>query len=209
MTMRAFSLLAVKDVNDERREVSGVASTPTVDRVGDIVEPTGAKFQTPMPLLMYHDNQKPVGSVDFAKPTKRGIPFKASIPEVVEPGVIQDRVNEAWHSLKYRLIGAVSIGFRAMKDGVELLDDGGLRFKEWEWLELSLVSVPANPEALIHSFKSMDMIRAFDLDLGNDDERDALAKSLKKEQRIVTINKPKILKAVPADQRRPGVVYLR
>jgi HK97 family phage major capsid protein len=50
----------------------------------------------------------------------------------------------------------VSIGFRALEGGVELLKEGGLKFNSWEWLELSLVPIPAQPEAVIQSFKSMD-----------------------------------------------------
>lgn len=118
--------------------------------------PMGARFKIPMPLLLYHKSDKPVGRVEFAKPTKEGIPFRATLPNVVEPGVVQDRVNEAYHSLKYLLIGAVSIGFRALEGGVELLKSGGLQFNEWEWLELSLVSIPAQPDAVIQSFKSLD-----------------------------------------------------
>jgi hypothetical protein len=131
---RAYSLLTIKEVDDTRRIVTGIASTPTPDRYLDVVNPLGAKFQTPMPLLLYHDDKKPVGTVDFAKPTKTGIPFRASLPNVVEPGVIQDRVNEAWHSIKYKLIAAVSIGFRSDAESIEQLDSGGLLFKVWEWL---------------------------------------------------------------------------
>ncbi len=159
MIHQAFSLLTVKSVDDKHRVISGIASTPTVDRVGDIVEPLGARFAVPMPLLLYHNSEKPVGRVEFARPTKDGIPFRASLPNVTEPGVVQDRVNEAYHSLKYLLIGAVSIGFRALENGVELLKSGGLRFKEWEWLELSLCAIPANPDAVIQSFKSLDAAR--------------------------------------------------
>lgn len=182
MTNRAYSLLTIKAVDEERRTITGIASTPTPDRMGDIVEPLGAVYKTPMPFLLYHDNSLPVGTVDFAKPTKTGIPFTASIPMVTEPGVIQDRTNEAWHSLKYKLIGAVSIGFRALDDGVELLKNGGLRFLKWEWLELSLVAVPAQADAVITSFKSMDsgaIARALGLPkLQADPERAALIKSL-------------------------------
>lgn len=182
MTNRAYSLLTVKDIDEERRTITGIASTPTPDRMGDIVEPLGAVFKTPMPFLLYHDNSLPVGTVDFAKPTKAGIPFTATIPIVSEPGVIQDRTNEAWHSLKYKLIGAVSIGFRALQDGVELLKTGGLRFTSWEWLELSLVAVPAQADAVITSFKSLDsavIARTLGLPNPSDDpERAALIKSL-------------------------------
>lgn len=154
---KAFSILNVKAVDEEQRVITGVASTPKVDRVGDSVDPMGAKFQTPMPLLLYHDSTLPVGNVTFAKPNKSGIPFTARLPKVSEPGVVKDRVDEAWHSLKYKLIGAVSIGFNAVEAGVERLKDGGLRFNEWEWLELSLVSIPANPDAVITGVKAIDM----------------------------------------------------
>lgn len=156
MLSRAYSLLTVKDVNEEQRVITGIASTPTPDRMGDVVEPMGAKFKTPMPLLLYHKNDQPVGVVEFAKPTKAGIPFRATLPIIPEAGTLRDRVDEAWQSVKYRMIGAVSIGFQALEDGIELLKSGGLRFTQWEWLELSLVTVPAQAEAVIQSFKSMD-----------------------------------------------------
>ena len=153
----AYSLLTCKSVDDKRRVITGVASTPTVDRMNDVVMPMGAQFKTPMPLLLYHNSEKPVGTMDFARPKKTGIPFEASLPVVEEPGVVQDRVNEALHSLKYKLLACVSIGFRALEDGVELLKNGGLQFNVWEWLELTLCSIPANPDAVVHGFKSMDM----------------------------------------------------
>lgn len=65
--------------------------------------------------------------------------------------------------VKYSLITAVSIGFRSLRDKIELLDDGGMRFLESEVLELSLVPVPAQPDAVIQTFKSMsddEFIRA-------------------------------------------------
>lgn len=155
---RAYSVLCEKAFSEDEDfvYVEGLASTPAVDRVGDIVEPMGAKFKTPMPLLLNHNHNLPVGQVTFAKPTAKGIPFKAQIPRVKEEGVVKQRVDEAIHSLKYGLISAVSIGFKAVDGAVERLKSGGLRFKEWEWFELSLVPIPAQPEALITAIKSMD-----------------------------------------------------
>ena len=153
--MRAYSFFEVKAVNDERRILSGVASTPTPDRVRDVVEPMGMTQRGPVNLFLYHKHDKSVGHVDFGRPTKTGIPFEASIPDVKEEGVVRERVNEAWHSVKYRLLQAVSIGFNPLEDAVEMLKTGGLRFLKWEMLELSLVGVPANPDALIHAYKSL------------------------------------------------------
>lgn len=156
MNNRAWSLLQIKQVNDELRVVEGIATTPTVDRVGDIVDPMGAVFRGPVKLHLYHKHDLPVGLVTFGKPTKAGIPFSASIPDVREEGTVRERVNEAWHSVKYKLLDAVSIGFSILEDGVEVKADGGYHFKRWEMLELSLVGVPANPDAVVTAFKSAD-----------------------------------------------------
>lgn len=152
----AYSLLETKEfeTNADKVTIQGIASTPTPDRVQDIVQPMGAKFQTPMPLIWMHDKSKPVGQVTFARPTKKGIPFVAEIPKITESGTLKDRIDEALHSLKYNLVNAVSIGFSPLD--MEYLDNGGIEFKEWEWLELSLVTVPANPDAKIEMIKSID-----------------------------------------------------
>lgn len=154
--MRAHSLFTVKGVEDERRTLSGMATTPTLDRVSDVVEPAGMTQRGPVGLYLYHKHDLPVGTVTFGKPTKSGIPFTAQIPDVSEEGTVKERVNEAWHSIKYKLLQAVSIGFVPKENGYEVMKNGGIRYTNWEILELSLVGVPANPDALITSFKSCD-----------------------------------------------------
>jgi HK97 family phage prohead protease len=115
----------------------------------------GARFKTPMPLLWQHRHDQPVGHVTFAQPTKKGIPFRAELPLVKEPGTLKDRIDEAVQSIRYGLVAAVSIGFSAVEGMVERIDTG-LRYKQWEWLELSLVTIPANAEAVITAVKSVD-----------------------------------------------------
>jgi HK97 family phage major capsid protein/HK97 family phage prohead protease len=154
---RAYALLHVKGVDVERREFSGIATTPSPDRVGDIVEPKGVQFKNPLPLLLYHDSRLPVGEVKFGAATAAGVPFTASIPDVIEPGTLRERTIEAWQSVKYGLIKGVSIGFRALDDGIEVLKSGGYRFTKTEVLELSLVSIPANADATILSIKQFDV----------------------------------------------------
>ena len=155
---RAYTFLDIKAMDDDGEYVTvkGIASTPTPDRMDDIVDPMGAKFKTPMPLLWQHQHDKPVGHVTFAQPNKDGIPFEAQIPRIKEAGTLKDRVDEAIQSLKYRLVAAVSIGFSPIKDAYEFMENGGIHFKEWEWLELSLVTIPANSEAIISAVKSID-----------------------------------------------------
>ncbi|WP_414462778.1 HK97 family phage prohead protease [Hyphomicrobium sp. DY-1] len=152
---RAYSTLTIKRVSDDERIIEGIASTPTIDRQGDVVEPLGGQFKTPLPLLLDHDSRAAVGQVEFARATSKGIEFRARIAKIATPGPAKDLVDGTWELVKAKLRAAVSIGFRSLADGVEIMPNGGVRFKRWEWLELSLVSVPANAEALIFSAKSM------------------------------------------------------
>lgn len=151
---RMYSVLTVKAVEEEQRVIRGIATTPNPDRVGDIVEPLGVRFKNPMPLLHQHDHDKPVGTVTFDKPTKDGITFEAKLPKIEEAGPLRDRIETAWGELKAGLVRAVSIGFRALE--YSWMDDGGIRFISTEVLELSLVSVPANADAVISTIKSID-----------------------------------------------------
>ena len=154
---KAYSIFHIKSVDDERRVIRGIATTPTVDRMGDIVDPAGVKVASDIPLFLYHDSNQTVGRARFGKATKDGIPFEATIPNVKESGRLRDRVDEAWQMVKYGLIQAVSIGFRSLDDEVERLKNGGLKFLKTEVLELSLVPIPAQPDAVITGIKTFDM----------------------------------------------------
>lgn len=165
---RAYSLLTVKSVDEEKRIIRGVATTPAVDRVGDIVEPLGVTFKNPLPLLWQHKHDKPIGTVIFDTPTADGITFTAELPVIAEAGALRDRIEEAWQSIKSMLVRAVSIGFRAVE--YSWMDDGGIRFIKTEVFELSAVTIPANEQALItDTSKALDqrtlsVIKSFDKD---------------------------------------------
>jgi HK97 family phage prohead protease len=164
---RAYSILAVKAVQEDQRTIRGTATTPTPDRLGDIVEPLGVKFKNPLPLLHQHQADQPVGTVRFDKPTKDGVDFEAKLPRIEESGPLRDRVDTAWGEIKAGLVRGVSIGFRPIE--FSFMDDGGIRFVETEVLELSLVTIPANQEATIQTVKSFD--RAAPAASGNEKRR--------------------------------------
>jgi HK97 family phage major capsid protein/HK97 family phage prohead protease len=153
---RAYSLLTVKAVDDEKRIIRGMATTPTPDRVGDVVEPKGVKFQNPMPLLWQHKHDQPVGWAHFYKATDDGIAFEAKLPPANEAsGKLGERIQEAWESVKLGLVRGVSIGFKALE--YSFMEKGdGIHFLETEVMELSLVTIPANAEATITSIKALD-----------------------------------------------------
>jgi HK97 family phage major capsid protein len=151
---RLYSLIQIKSADDEQRIIRGVASTPTPDRVDDVVEPAGIRFKNPLPFILHHDKTAPIGTVTFDRPTAAGVTFTARIPKVVEPGIVKDRTDEAWHSAKYGLLRGVSIGYLPIE--ADRRATGGRHLKRIEVFELSMVTVPANAETTILHIKSLD-----------------------------------------------------
>jgi len=154
MNNRAYSVLSVKAIDEAKRTISGIATTPEVDRMGDIVEPLGVKFTNPMPFLWQHEHDKPIGWVKFGQPSANGIPFEAEVAQTTEAGELKDMLDYAWQSIKMGLVRAVSIGFRALE--YAFMETGGIRFIECEVYELSAVTIPANADALMSAVKSID-----------------------------------------------------
>lgn len=150
---RAYSLFEVKALDATTRKFSGIASTPSLDRVGDTINPLGARFTNPLVLLHQHRHDAPIGSVRFKKPTSKGIEFDAEIPNVDREGLFKDRVDLAWDEISYGVVRAVSIGFRPVKYA---FTDDGVDYQEVEIYELSTVSIPALPEAVIAQVKSLN-----------------------------------------------------
>jgi HK97 family phage prohead protease/HK97 family phage major capsid protein len=158
MMNRAYSLLEIKRADDETRTITGMATTPAPDRLQDVVEPAGAQFNLPLPLLWQHDSAQPIGHVTHAKIGKVGIEITAKMVRIAEPGRLKDRLDEAWQSIKTGLVGGLSIGFKALEHSwiEENKSKKGIRFIKWLWLELSVVTIPANNECSIETVKSID-----------------------------------------------------
>lgn len=132
------------------------ASTPDVDRTDDIIELAGWDTKNweknPVILWGHKSGELPIGrgvqviknyekqaleiDVEFASDEN---PFAATVEKLTDKGYIK----------------AVSVGFKPIKaeerDDVEDSDSWWppMRFIEQELLELSIVSVPANPHALL------------------------------------------------------------
>ena len=146
MQNKAFSQLQIKSFNEAEGIIKGIATTPTTDRVGDIVEPLGVSFTLPLPLHHEHDRKDVVGQVIEATATASGIEFTAHIAKDVS-----DQIAEVWKRVHGGLIRFVSIGFRPLE--YEQIKDG-YRFTKWAWDELSLTTIPANPQAAITATKA-------------------------------------------------------
>lgn len=196
MLQRAYAILDIKGYKeDDKRKFSGIASTPSVDRMGDIVEPKGATFKLPIPLLWQHDASNPIGWVTSAQVTPAGIEVEGEVANVKGSSKLSERLDEYWEMMKSKLVRGLSIGFQPMES--ERLKDGyGMRYVKWAWHELSAVTIPANAEANIMAIKSADK---------------AIMRSASGLRPVVRLSTAKA-DLLPGDSgtvRRKGVVYLK
>jgi HK97 family phage major capsid protein/HK97 family phage prohead protease len=153
MLKRAYSLLTIKSVDAEQRILTGIATTPSTDSYGDVVEPDGAEYKLPLPLLWQHDSRSPIGEVFAAKTTSEGIEVKARIMKTDTPGTVKTRLDDAWESLKLGLVKGLSIGFRSIEESYDKTT-GGFHFIKWAWHELSCVTIPANSDCTIQMIRA-------------------------------------------------------
>lgn len=147
--LKATSTITVKSFDHEQGIIRGIATTPKTDRDGDIVLPEGAVFELPLPLLFNHDPNQPIGHVIEATATNAGIEIVAEIAKDATA-----KIAEIWQMVKAGLVKGLSIGFRPLE--AEPISTGH-KFTKWNWLELSAVTIPANPEAGIQTVKSVSI----------------------------------------------------
>jgi HK97 family phage prohead protease/HK97 family phage major capsid protein len=135
------------------RIVEGIATTPAVDRAGDTIDPMGVEFdlvKRPIKMLWQHDPERPVGRVLSATATPQGVSFVAKL---AAPGA-NPAIDQRWQDITAGLVDSLSIGFRATKPPKQTRT--GFHYPGTEWLELSFVTIPANPECRITTIKAFD-----------------------------------------------------
>ncbi len=153
MLKRAYTLLDIKSVDAEKRIITGIATSAATDSYGDVVEPDGAEYNLPIPLLWQHDSKSPIGEVFAAKHVKDGIEISARIAKSDTPGKLKDLLDFAWESIALKLVRGLSIGFRSLEESYDKAT-GGFHFIRWQWLELSAVTIPANQDASIQTIRA-------------------------------------------------------
>lgn len=148
---KAYSTLAVKSIDSEKRIIKGIASTITPDRTNDIVEAKGMVFDLPFPFLWQHDHSKPIGNVIAAKRSNQGLEIEVQIATIKEAGTLKDQVDHAWSAIKEGLVRGLSIGFRPLD--YDIRQGGGIHYTATEIFEVSAVTIPCNAQATITEIK--------------------------------------------------------
>ena len=146
--MRAFACGVAKTVGE--RQVRVVVSTPTVDRVGDVVEVGGidlTEYRRNPIVLCQHDHDEPVARCVEIEVVSGRLEALVQFP----PIGTSTKADETYGLIKAGVLNAVSIGFipREWSDLNDKDPWGGRRYSASEMIEFSIVSVPANPDALI------------------------------------------------------------
>jgi len=133
---------------DDGKSMSFTISTGSVDRMGDTINPHGwrtAGFsRNPVVLWAHNHKAPPVGRA--TKIWREGDALKASM--VFASSGFAQQIKSA---VKEGTLRATSVGFIPIKWSFSRDKDrpGGIDFAEQELLEFSIVSVPANSEALM------------------------------------------------------------
>ena len=153
---KIFNLTSTfKSFEDEEGgiNITGMASTKDFDRAGDTITPDAwtkgglNNFEKNPIILFNHDYNKPIGRATSLKVTENGLELKAKISKSAPDSVAQ--------LVKEGILGAFSVGFR-IKDADYLEETDGLKIKDAELFEVSVVSVPCNQAATFSLAKSFD-----------------------------------------------------
>jgi HK97 family phage major capsid protein/HK97 family phage prohead protease len=124
-----------------------VITTTRQDLDGDVLETAGAELDPRAPLLWQHLPDLPIGRLlDVGEHTERRLTGRFAIADTA---LGQDAALLAEH-------GALRISHGFLPSKWESLDSddaiGGYHILEFKILEVSLVSVPSNPDAVIEAF---------------------------------------------------------
>jgi HK97 family phage prohead protease len=135
-----------------------IASTPAVDRQNDRVMPLGIDLThyEKNPVVMFgHNYSEPWAIIGRAVDLSVDMSGLRMKPELRAPANDSDPMNVIRALWDSGLLRAASIGFMPIE--AKQNEFGGLDFTKTQLLEVSLVGLPANQEALRLAIKALDL----------------------------------------------------
>jgi len=147
-----FKNVEVKE-DGSRIFIEGYASTPDVDSYDDIVKPEafqntmGSYMQKPI-ILLQHNLDKIIGKAVDYRIEENGLWIRVEL---------FNDIDGNFKSIQEGLLGAFSIGFRALKWNLYMKDDERMirEITELRLVEVSVVAFPANENARFTLAKSL------------------------------------------------------
>jgi len=153
MEIKSFEL---KDVEVEERTFTGYAAAyGNEDSDGDIIE-MGAFAESlandfprnKIKILWQHKSSEPIGLPVEMREDERGLYVKGKISKT-------ERGDEAMELLRDGVIDSMSVGFMIAKDGYDYTEKGNRVITKGRLMEFSLVTFPANEQAVVQSVKEV------------------------------------------------------
>jgi HK97 family phage prohead protease len=127
------------------RQVRAIASDASVDRDNDVLDPAGCDLSGYAGIVLAcHDQTEPVGKAAITR-TRTAIEALITFARL---GASR-KADEFCALCKDGVLTGVSVGFRPTEPPQPRGGGRGYLFKAWELLEISLVAVPSNPNAVV------------------------------------------------------------
>lgn len=149
----------VKKVEGDKRVIEGFVSTSDLDRVRDIVKPEAFREALTnylkSPVLFYNHRtwELPIGKVTTAEIKKKGFFVRAEVIESEHPDLAT--ANAVWELVEAGVLKAFSFGFHILESMID--PEAKIRvIKRLELLEVSIVGIPANPNATFSIAKGIE-----------------------------------------------------
>lgn len=148
---KSFSVV-LKDINEEKREITTVGSQEKLDRDRDLVVINGIELksykQNPVVLWSHRSGDPPIGRATKVWKENDKLMFKIQFADM-DTYSFADTIYKL---IKGGYLSGFSIGFAPdWKQAVFDEKNGGYIFNKTDLLEISVVNVPANPHALVQS----------------------------------------------------------
>lgn len=163
-TLQAISKSLPAEAFATAKGFSAVVSTETVDRDGDVMVAQGmnSRYYEANPVLLWGhaDGDPPVGRCTAIRRRPSSIEMDFMLAPRPSGFVGEWRPDVLGGLIASKSLGAVSIRFRPLPGGVRKANGADVQkygedceqvYSKWELLEVSLVSIPANQEALIYA----------------------------------------------------------
>lgn len=126
-----------------KKEIIGIASTEDTDRHGEVVKQDGWDLKNflnnPAFMLSHNYEDFPIGKVEDIRVEDNKLKFKAVFTEATQ------KAKEAYQLVKEGVLNSFSVGFIPKEFDEKNRDI----ITKAELLEISLVAIPANPNAIV------------------------------------------------------------
>jgi hypothetical protein len=161
----------IKVLDEANRIIEMIGSTEDYDRVGDKMYMSGAD------LTNYKNNPVIIANHNYGYTEKPSVIGRALDVNIVGSKMIfkiqfaeTDNGKEWFYLYSNKYMNASSIGF--IPKEYKPNDQGGYDFTKWELLELSMVAVPCNPNAVQRAFDEGKISKAFFDAINKNNEED-------------------------------------